>query len=175
VRFSPRRILARFFNAVYQRKTPFMASGLYQYGVGGNEAKADSSEAIHEISGNKTIIAQKLTADEPLSPDIVEGLSTVEAVFAHFKPQVDVGFEDEGGNTIREELRYGNLGDFSAKKITENSPFLSDLAAQKEQYARITKQLKSNKVLRTMLENPETRQAFIQSLQALATELEGEK
>lgn len=152
-----------------------MASGLYQYGVGGNEVKADSSEAIHEIAGNKTLIAQKLTADEALSPNVVEGLSTVEEVFAHFKPQIDVAFEDESGTTIPEELHYRNLSDFSAKKITESSSFLSDLSVQKEQYARITKQLKSNKVLRTMLENPETRQAFIQSLQALAAELEAEK
>ncbi len=152
-----------------------MAAGLYQYGVGGNEVKADSSEAIHEIAGNKTLIAQKLTADEALSPEVVQNLSTVEAVFAHFRPQIDVVLEDENGLSMPEELHYHNLGDFSAKKITESSQFLSDLSVQKEQYARITKQLKSNKVLRTMLENPETRQAFVQSLQALAAELEGEK
>lgn len=152
-----------------------MAGGFYQYGVGGNEVKADSSEAIHEIAGNRTLIAQKLTDDEALSPEIVEDLTTVEAVFAHFKPQVDVQFEDEHGTAIPEELHYRNLGDFSAKKITESSKFLSDLAAQKEQYARITKQLKSNKVLRAMLENPETRQAFIHSLQSLAEELEAGK
>lgn len=152
-----------------------MSTGMFQYGIGGNEVKPDSSEAINEISGNKTLIAQKLTDDEPLMPEAVKGLTTVEEVFAYFKPNIDVSYETEDGRDVQENLLFSNLGDFTAKKITERSPFLMDLNAQREQYAKITKQLKSNKVLRSMLENPETRQAFIDALQSLAAELDAEK
>ena len=152
-----------------------MSTGMFQYGIGGNEVKPDSSEAINEISGNRTLIAQKLTADDPLMPESVQGLTTVEEVFSYFKPNIDVSFETEDGRNVQENLIFSNLGDFTARKITERSPFLTDLNVQKEQYAKITKQLKSNKVLRSMLENPETRRAFIDALQTLAAELDAEK
>ena len=67
---------------------------LKNYGIGGNEVPLDASEAILEIAQNRTLIAQKLTGQTPIRPEIVEGLSTVEQVFEHFKPVVKVIFED---------------------------------------------------------------------------------
>lgn len=151
-----------------------MSSGLYNYGIGGNEVKVDASEAIQEIQGNKTLIAQKLTDEDPLNPEAVYDLKTVEEVFSHFKPKVAIEFEDGEGQNINEELKFKHLGDFTAKNLTEQSTFLKDLNIQKEQYAKIVKQLKSNKVLKAILENPETRAAFVQSLQSLSAELSEE-
>ncbi len=47
-------------------------------------------EGFVEISPNKTLFIQKLTNDDPVTPEIVEGLQTVEQVFNHFKPNCDV-------------------------------------------------------------------------------------
>ncbi len=149
-------------------------AGLFEYGIGGNEVKPDASEAINAIPENRTLLCQKLTDDESLFPETVDGLSTVEAVFRHFKPNVDVSFEDHEGSSVQENLAFGNVGDFTVKKLTERSPFLVDLNMQQEQYSKITKQLKTNKVLRSMLENGETREAFVSVLQALIAELETE-
>lgn len=149
-----------------------MANGMFQYGIGGNEVKPDASEAINAIPENKTLICQKLTQDEPLMPETVKGLSTIEDVFRHFQPQVDISFADESGAEKDETLSFRNVGDFTVGKMIDRSPFLTDLNVQKEQFSKITKQLKTNKVLRSMLENPDTRQAFIDSLQSLIQELE---
>ncbi|MDJ1469683.1 type VI secretion system contractile sheath small subunit [Xanthocytophaga flava] len=152
-----------------------MSSGLYNYGIGGNEVKVDASEAIQEIQGNKTLIAQKLTDEDPLNPEAVYDLKTVEDVFNYFKPNVNIEFEDQDGQTINEHLKFKHLGDFTARNITEQSEFLKDLNIQKDQYAKIVKQLKSNKVLKAILENPETRAAFTHALQALSNELDQEE
>ena len=59
-------------------------------------------EGFVEISPNKTLFIQKLTYDEPNKPEIVEDLQTVEAVFEHFRPQVDVSLDKEDGSTTKD-------------------------------------------------------------------------
>jgi hypothetical protein len=46
---------------------------------------------------------------------------------------------------------------------------------QKEQYQKIVKQLKTNKVMKSVVENPDLKNAFVNSLQALLQELEEAK
>ena len=145
------------------------------YGIGGQEVKGDASEAILEISQNRTLFAQKLTSDAPIKPKIVEGLKNTEEVFAHYKPKVSVDFEDSEGAGFQEELRFGGLADFGIKGITAQSSFLQNLNIEKEQFQKIIKQLKTNKLLRKSLENPETKQAVLSSLYAMIKELEEAK
>lgn len=148
---------------------------MQMYGIGGNEVKGDASEAILEIPQNKTLMAQKLTSDAPVRPEVVEGLKNIDEVFAHFKPKVDVQFEDSNGAGFDENLTFSGLGDFGIKGITAQSAFLQDLNTQKEQFQKIIKQLKSNKLLRKALENPETRKAVMTSLYSMIKELEEAK
>lgn len=169
-------IIRNYLKSISNRKTHTdMSSGMYQYGIGGNEVKPDASESINEIQGNKTLIAQKLTDEEALFPEAVKGLTTIEEVFAHFKPHVSVDFENEQGQSFQDDIRFNNLGDFGVKRLTEQSSFLADLNVQKEQYTKIAKQIKTNKVLRSMLENQETRAAFMDALQSLCSELDAEQ
>ena len=42
---------------------------LVNKGIGGNEVPIDASEAILEIAPNRTLIAQKLSAENPVKPD----------------------------------------------------------------------------------------------------------
>src|SRR5579862_8727494 len=116
------------------------------YGIGGNEVKTDASEAILEIAQNRTLMAEKLTKDAPVKPVIVQGLQSVEQVFENYKPEVSVDFQDADGATKKETLHFSNLGDFGIKGITEQSEFLKDNTTQKEEYLKIMKQLKSNKI-----------------------------
>src|ERR1044072_3852321 len=102
------------------------------YGIGGNEVKLDANEAIIEISHNRTLFAEKLTQQTPVKPEIVQGLTSVEDVFENYKPAVPVTFHDAEGRTVPEMLRFHNLGDFGVKGITAQSPFLDDLAAEKD-------------------------------------------
>lgn len=131
-----------------------------------------AGEGFVEISPNKTLFIQKLTYDEPNNPVIVEDLQTVEAVFEHFQPECDVEMEKEDGSTTQENFKFSGLGDFDAKNLTNQSSFLKNLDVEYGAYLKIIKQLKSNKSLGNVIQNPETKAAFINALRSLAAELD---
>jgi len=145
---------------------------MFEYGVGGNEVKIDASEAIADIPFNRTLLVEKLTADEPLNPEKVEKLETIEGVFGHFKPNIDVEFENEEGQDIKENFRFHTVADFLINNMTKNSPFLKGLSDQQDFYNKMIKQLRSNKILQRALQDGETKAAFIEALQGLLAELE---
>lgn len=146
---------------------------MYNYGIGGQERKLDNAqEAITDIPLNRTLLVQKLTADPPLRAQVVEGLRSPEAVFAHFKPEVEVEFEKEGGTSIPETLRFESLGDFGKKGIINQSRFLQDLSTQTDDLQKLLRQLKSNKILKSALDTPETKAAFLAAIQAMIEELD---
>lgn len=145
---------------------------MYNYEIGGNETKVDTSEAFGEISPNKTLFIQKLTDNEPLRPEKVEGLKTVEEVFEHYKPNVNIALTKQDGSTISENLKFQNLSDFGVKKVVQQSNYLRKLNIEREMHMNIIKQLKTNKTLKTTLDNEETRAAFISALKSFVKELE---
>ena len=129
-------------------------------------------EGFVEISPNKTLFIQKLTYDDPIKPEIVEDLQTVEDVFAHFKPAVDVELDKEDGSTTKENFQFGGLGDFDVKNLTNQSSYLKNLDIEYGAYLKIIKQLKSNKSLANVIQNAETKAAFINALRSLVSELD---
>ena len=146
---------------------------MYSYGIGGQERKLDNaSEAISDIPLNRTLLVQKLTTNTPLKAQVVEGLKTPEAVFSHFKPEVAVDFTNSDGASVPEKLHFASLGDFGKKGIVNQSDFLKSLATETDDLNKLLRQLKSNKILKTALENPETKAAFLQAIQAMMDELE---
>lgn len=148
---------------------------MFNYGVGGQEVPQDASEAMMDLDQNRTLFVQKLTANDPIKPQAVYDLKNVQEVFDHYKPSVEVEFQTADGTTKNETLHFKSVGDFSTKAITEQSSFLKDLDVQKEQYHKIVKQLKTNKLMKSVIENPDFKTAFISSLQALIQELEEAK
>ena len=144
---------------------------MFNYDLGGNSVNPEVSEAMAEIAPNKTLFIQKLTADEPIKPQVVN-IQTVEEAFEYFKPNVDVEFAKQDGTNSKENLQFANLGSFSLKNIVNESKYLKNVNLEHEAYIKIMKQLKSNKALKTVVENPETKEAFVNVLRALALELE---
>jgi hypothetical protein len=145
------------------------------YGIGGNEVKTDASEAFADIPQNRTLMAEKLTKDTPVKPEIVYGLQTVEDVFKHYQPKVSVDFQDADGMTKKETLSFSNLADFGVKGITEQSEFLKDNTTQREEYIKIVKQLKSNKILKTALSDPDAKAALLDAIHSMVAELKANK
>ena len=143
-----------------------------KYSIGGNVRETEAFEAFADIPQNRVLLAEKLTYDTPVKPDIIEGLTNVEEVFAHFKPKVEVEYETEEGSLKKEDLHFKNLGDFGMKGITAQSDHLGDLTMKREQYQKIIRQLKSNKLLKTALSNSETKASIITVLQTLIKELD---
>jgi len=146
-----------------------------KYTIGGTVAETEANEAFADIPQNRVLLAEKLTANTPVKPEIVGGLTTVEDVFGHFKPKIEMDFETEEGTSKKEMLNFRNLGDFGVKGITAQSSFLEELTLKKEQYQKIIKQLKTNKLLKQALSDGDSKQAVINSLHALIRELEEAK
>ncbi|GAB2556341.1 hypothetical protein [Spirosoma areae] len=145
---------------------------MFDYGIGGQERKLNVSESIVDIPQNKTLLIEKLTADPPIRPQVVEGLKTVNEVFAYFKPEQEVEFDTEDGSTISETLRFNSLADFSKQGIIAQSQYLQELNMTFEDFQKYVRQLKSNKILKTMLENPDGKAAYTAAIEAMIRELE---
>ncbi|GAB4021318.1 hypothetical protein EXU85_19585 [Spirosoma sp. KCTC 42546] len=145
---------------------------MFDYGIGGQERKLNVSESIVDIPQNKTLLIEKLTADPSFRPEVVEGLKTVGEVFAHFKPEQEVEFDTEEGSTISETLRFNSLADFGKKGIIAQSEYLQQLNMTFEDFQKYVRQLKSNKILKAMLENPDGKAAYMAAIQAMIRELE---
>ncbi len=92
-----------------------------------------------------------------------------------FEKPSDVEFQDMEGVPKKESLNFTNVGDFGVKGITAQSNFLQGLQVQQDEYKKIIKQLKSNKQLRTVIEDNDTKQALISAIHALLKELESSK
>lgn len=146
---------------------------MMNYGLGGQEKKGDdANEAIADIQKNRTLLVQKLTADPTFGPSIEEKLETVDAVFARFRPEIDIEFQDAEGAGVNETLRFNSLGDFGKKGLTAQSPFLQGLNSQQDDLQKFIKQLRSNKVLQKILADPSTKATYLSALRAMAQELE---
>jgi len=102
-----------------------------KYSIGGTVTETEAFEAFADIPQNRVLMAEKLTSNTPIKPEIVEGLTTVEEVFEHFKPKVEIDFETEEGSTKKETLQFKNLADFGIKGITAQSNYLNDLTLKK--------------------------------------------
>lgn len=144
------------------------------YDIGGSEIKGDASEAMSELPQNRTLMIEKLTNEPPIKPEVVEGLKSVDEVFEHFSPSVEMEFHDSEGGSRKETLHFKSLGDFGIKGITNQSEFLKDLTAQKEQNQKMIKQLKTNKLLQKALEE-EHKAALLNAINALIKELKDNK
>ncbi len=143
------------------------------YGIGGEERKANNaSEAISDIPLNRTLLIQKLTSEPAYKPEVVEGLKTVDEVFQHFQPHVDVEFENEDGSTVSEVLNFQNLSHFGKQGIIAQSTYLQNLNAEANDLQKMIKQFKSNKIFRTVLENQEAKEYYLSALKAFVQELE---
>ena len=144
----------------------------YEYGVGASDIKVEANEAIKEIQGDKTLMVLQLTDEEPILPEAVPELKTIGDVFRHFGPNVDVDMETVDGQSVRENLKFNNLSDFTPGSIIHQSPMLNDFKLRQDQFTKIIRQLKSNKVLQNILADPEKKSALLEALRLMSADLQ---
>jgi hypothetical protein len=143
------------------------------YGIGGVERKVDNAaEAISDIPLNRTLLIEKLTSDPAVRPEVVHGLKNMDEVFQHFQPEVEMEFETEEGSSVNEVLKFQSLAHFGKQGIISQSPFLQNLNSEVIDLQKMIKQLKSNKIFRTVLENQDAKEQYLSALKALVQELE---
>lgn len=139
--------------------------------IGGQLVPQQSFEAISNISSNKTLLVQKLTSKSTkLEP--VKGLKTIDEVFNHFKPSVEIDFEDENGASRKEELKFNSLLDFKKEGIINQSEFLKRLQTEQDACNAIVKKLRANKILKACLQNEQAKKSFLQALSAAINEID---
>ena len=136
------------------------------------QVEQEANEGIADIPGNRTLMVNQMTAEEPGVPEIVDHLYTIEDVFKYFDPNIDVNFLDKEGQDVTENFQFSNVGDFSVKSMTQRSPFLNNLSIRKEFYEKVVKQLRSNKVLQRVIANNDTKAAMLIILKELKKQVE---
>lgn len=159
------------------------------YGIGGNVLPTEASEAILDIPQNRTLLIAKLTDKDPLKPVIVDGeqegikvtdsdgrelvrpLQNIEQVFDYFKPNIDTEFETLDGEFKKENLKFKSLADFGAKGITAQSSYLQDVSERKDEYKRVIKHVKSNRILRGVLAKEDKRKVMLDMIGVMINEL----
>jgi hypothetical protein len=137
--------------------------------------EVETSDAIIEFPQNRTLLVEQLTDEAPAKAEVVKGLRTMEDVFRHYKPNVKLEFEDPTGQSKKETLQFNELRDFEKDGLMKNSEFLKDLGSEKENYLKIEKQLRANKVLREAISDADSKASLISSLQALLKEIQEAK
>lgn len=169
-----KNFLAQFFPIfTFAQKSNPSNTKKMEYGIGGTQGEVEKgSEGITELSKNRTMFITQLTDEAPYSPELIYDIKNMDEAFNTYKPNKEISFSMEDGSTTSEVIEFDNLGDFGPKGITKKSTFLNDLKQKEDQYRAISKELKSNKALQSILSNPETRQAFVDVIKSLVNDLE---
>jgi len=133
---------------------------------------------VNAISQNKTLYIGQFT-NSVSDPELFQDAKTINDVFEHFKPSVDVEFQDEEGSSVDETLSFKEMKDFevnngSGQLVTNNS-FLMDIKSNIDANAKMKKQIEQNKKLRDILVNKESKEELKKTLQHLLNELESVK
>ena len=93
-------------------------------------------------------------------------------IFYNFEFSKEVEFETADGAGRTEQLHFSTLGNFGKQGITRQSTYLNELSHQCEDLQKFVKQLKTNKILRTLLENKEAKTAYLSCIRSLINEME---
>lgn len=136
----------------------------------------DSGAKVNAIDANKTLIIDQYTSDASAEPGFFQDAKTIKEVFDHFRPSVDVDFQNAGGEMVSETLRFNEMKDFDVNggkgNLVSNSPFLSDIKLHHDNAARIHKQIEQNVKLRNILKDAQGRAELRAMLQEMLDELE---
>lgn len=140
----------------------------------------ESNAKVTPLDNNKSIIIDQYTSDvEVGNSELFEGAKTMQDVFNHFKPSVNVEFEDEQGGIVSEELHFKEMRDFEANggkgNLVTNSPFLSGAKSKVDVAAKIRKQIEQNRRLRDILKDEEGKAELKELLEALLQEIKEQK
>ncbi len=140
------------------------------------DIEEDAGAKVNAIDANKTLIIDQYTSEAPVEAELFQDAKTMNDVFEHFKPTVDVEFENEAGETIPETLHFNEMKDFDVNggkgNLVMNSPFLSEIKINADNSSKVRKQLEQNTKLRNILKDPQAREDLKAMLQSMLDEIE---
>jgi len=139
------------------------------YDIGGNLIPVDAIEGVSEIPFNRTLIALLLTDKLPSKPEVVHNLGNLAEVFSHYQPAITYIIQMQGQAPVTETIKFTSLADFKPENIIAQSKTLSEQARLLAQSREMHAQLRSNKMLLTVLSDAFYRKTFLVLIQALAS------
>lgn len=136
----------------------------------------DNGSKVNLLDANKTLLIDQFTSDATEEPELFENAKTMADVFDHFKPNVDVDFENENGETITETLHFNEMKDFDVNggkgNLVSNSEVLSNIKLHADNASKVRKQIEQNSKLRAILKDSSARDDLKALLQSMLDELE---
>ena len=140
------------------------------------DVEEDAGAKVNAIDANKTLVIDQYTSDASEEPELFQDAKTMKDVFDHFKPSVDVDFENESGEIVSETLHFDEMTDFEVNggkgNLVTNSRFLSDIKIHEDTAAKVRKQIEQNAKLRNILKDAKGREELRTMLQEMLNELE---
>jgi len=138
----------------------------------------ETGGSVNAISQNKTLYIGQFT-DAVTEPELFQEAPNINSVFEKFKPQVNVEFKNEDGDSVEETLSFKEMKDFEVNngngKLVSNSSFLLSVKNNVEANVKIKKQIEQNKRLRDILGNKQSKEELRNVLQNLLDELDSTK
>lgn len=131
----------------------------------------DVGEDVVILPDNRTLLVEQLTDKAPKQAEVKE-FRNIDEVFDHYKPEVEVTFEDEKGAPKKENLKFNTLNDFGPEGIGKQSEFLKGIKNKKEVYEKFIEIVKKNATLRNALADPNAKEQVIKGLHAMLIELD---
>jgi predicted component of type VI protein secretion system len=136
------------------------------------EERDESAASVADIPNNRTMFVANLSGKPASRPELAYDLETMDDVFAHYKPEVKVEYQDELGRSIRENLTFRSLGDFTKKAYVERCNFLRLLDRKQKDHLVMAKRLQNNRMLHKVLNDPEKKKAYLDILKKMLDDLE---
>ena len=127
--------------------------------------------AVPNIPHNRTLYAQQLTAEAPSDVEFVDDCQTLQDVFNHFQPGVNLELKNEEGVGEDVEVQFRSLQDFGREGIINQSDLLNKISGTQKMFEGFMEKL-TDEQLHLLLSNPEEKAAYVQVLQQLIDELE---
>ena len=131
----------------------------------------DVSEAIKILDDCKIMIVGQYT-DDPALPTQIDGVQKLADAFEKLEPSKKVNLQDAQGQEVKETLRFKQLEDFTVEGLINQSPFLSDLDSQREDYQTLSKRLSTNTIFQKALADPTAKQALLEAMKAMIQDIE---
>ncbi len=146
----------------------------HDVGIGGQEnpQHRNARENIYPLPDNRTFFTDQFTAEPPAEPELEFNCSKIEEVFDKFQPEIFVALLGEQGQTVTEQFRYRDTGDFHPSQLIRQSAFLQSLEERKEDFEGFLPKLLENRVLQTILADPKLKKAYLAVLENVIRELE---
>ena len=101
----------------------------YDVGIGGQEDPHNKEvrENIYPLPDNRTLFIEQFTDTPPSESKMEYNCTKIEDVFALYQPELFVSLLDEQGQTVAEQFRYRNPGDFHPAQL---QPVLAAVAGR---------------------------------------------